>query len=707
MTRFYQILDQIHSYYPEADTSLVEKAYIYTAKAHQGQTRLSGEPYLTHPVEVAFILSQLKLDMASIAAGLLHDTLEDTIVSREELEKEFGEDVVQIVEGVTKLTKLQFESRIKKQAENIRKMILAMSKDIRVILVKLADRLHNMRTLEHQKEEKKARIARETLEIYAPLASRLGIDWIKRELEDLSFMHLYPDQFTSLAREVNERVAKRKAYVEEVKGLIAKKLAEYGLSCQVLGRSKHLYSIFRKMRLKNVGLDEIYDLIAFRIILQTPQECYEALGIVHSLWKPIYYRFKDFIALPKANMYQSLHTTVIGPYSERMEIQIRTEEMDKVAREGIAAHWLYKEGKVVSKERQRGFDWLKSIMEWQKELEDPRQFLQSVKMDLYPDEVYVFTPKGEVKGFPKGATPIDFAYSIHSEVGHHCSGAKIHGRLVPLSYQLQNGDVVEIITSSQHVPSKDWLKLAKTSRALARIRQWIQAQEREQSLALGKELCEREFKKFRFDLNDILKERGDEIAELLSFKTPEDMLVAVGYGKISPVQVFRKATKDLIKEEIPEEREAKRPEKITGKGIQIHGIDNVMIHLARCCMPIPGDNVVGYITRGKGVTVHLENCTNIAALEPERLVEIDWTSPDHETYPVRLKVEATDKQGLLAAISSAISASGANIEKGSVNTIHKQRAEFNFRINVTNHDHLKKIMAGIRKVDGVINVHRM
>jgi GTP pyrophosphokinase len=535
----------------------------------------------------------------------------------------------------------------------------------------------------------------------------LGIDWIKRELEDLSFMHLYPDEFIELAREVDERVTKRQAYVEEVKGIISKKLAENGLSCRVLGRPKHLYSIFKKMHIKNVGLDEVYDLVAFRIILKTPQECYEALGIMHSMWKPISYRFKDFIALPKANMYQSLHTTVIGPYGERVEIQIRTEEMDKVASQGIAAHWLYKEGKVVSKDKQRGFDWLNRLMEWQKELEDPRQFLQSVKMDLFPDEVYVFTPRGDVKGFPKGATPIDFAYSIHTEVGHYCSGAKIHGRLVPLGYQLKNGDVVEIITSSQHVPSKDWLKLAKTSRALTRIRQWIHAQEREQGLALGKELCEREFKKERLDFNELFKERGEEIARSLSFKTTDDLMVAVGFGKISPLQVFHKATREERKEEITEVHEVPRHAKPTGKGIKIHDIDNVMIHLARCCTPIPGDNVLGYITRGKGVTVHKENCSNLASLEPERMVEIDWVSPDHETYPVRLRVEATDKQGLLAAISSAISASGSNIEKASVSTSREKKAVFDFKIDVSDRKHLRKIIAGIRKVDGVINVHRM
>jgi guanosine-3',5'-bis(diphosphate) 3'-pyrophosphohydrolase len=713
MIRLNDILDRIHAYLPDSDTGLVEKAYVYSAKVHAGQTRLSGEPYLSHPLAVSFILTQLRLDPASIAAGLLHDTVEDTLATMEEIESLFGEDVAQIVDGVTKLGKIQSQSRIQKQAENIRKMILAMSKDIRVLLVKLADRLHNMRTLEYQTDSKREKVARETLDIYAPLASRLGIDWIKRELEDLAFVYLYSDDYMQLRAAVEARLGQRKSYVEEVKDIIAKRMAEYGLSCRVLGRPKHLFSIFRKMRLRNVSLDEVYDLIAFRIILKTAKECYEALGIVHALWKPVPGRFKDYISLPKVNMYQSLHTTVMGPYGERMEIQIRTEEMDRVAREGIAAHWLYKEGTILTREKQRSFDWLNQLMEWQKELEDPREFLESVRMDLFPNEVYVFTPQGEVKEFPSGATPVDFAYAIHTEVGHHCAGAKINGRMVSLKYELQNGDAVEIVTSPQHVPSRDWLKLAKTSRALARIRQWIKTAEREKSLALGRDLCNREFKKNRLDFSAVAKTQGNEMAQALSYRTLDDLLVAVGYGKISPVQIVRKLTRENqpeLEEPVQAIEAEGRVKKQAGRpgesDLQIHGLDDIMIHLARCCTPVPGDEVVGYITRGRGVSVHRESCPNVRNFEPDRRVEVAWAQ-SVGIYPVKVRVRAVDQKGILAGVSNAISASEANILEARVNTTPDQMAVFHFVVEVRDGEHLKKILSGIRGVEGVSRVDRI
>lgn len=709
MIRIHDILDQIHSYLPDADTHLVEKAYVYSAKVHAGQVRLSGEPYLSHPLEVALILAKMRLDLPSIAAGLLHDTVEDTLATLDDIKSLFGDDVAQIVDGVTKLSKIKFHSQIQKQAENIRKMILAMSKDLRVILVKLADRLHNMRTLEYQKEHKRVRIARETLDIYAPLASRLGIDWIKRELEDLSFKYLYPAEYEELKEKVEAKLGQRKAYVEEVKDLIARKMADFGLSCRVLGRPKHLYSVFRKMRLRNLPLEEIYDLIAFRIILKTKKECYEALGIVHSLWKPVPGRFKDYICLPKANMYQSLHTTVIGPYGEKMEIQIRTEEMDKVAREGIAAHWLYKEGTIITPEKQKQFDWLNQLMEWQKELEDPREFLDSVRMDLFPNDVYVFTPGGDVKEFPRGATPIDFAYAIHTEVGHRCAGAKVNGKMVPLKYELQNGDVVEIITSPQHVPSRDWLKIAKTSRALTRIRHWIKTEERQKSLNLGKDLLLREFKKNQADFSEFLKDKGEEVAKELSFKSLNELLIAIGYGKISPIQVFKKfqrleqkeeKTDDELIEELNQD-DAKKLEESAQQGINIHGIDNIMVHLGKCCTPVPGDDVIGYITRGRGVTVHRTDCVNIKKLDPERKVDVTWHREPGETYPVRLHVMTTDKKGMLAAVSNAISNGEGNIKEAKVITTPDNNAMFNFLVEVRDSSHLKKIISGIRRVQGV------
>ncbi len=710
MIRLNDILDGIHSYLPDTDTSLVEKAYIYSAKVHAGQTRLSGEPYLSHPLATAYILTRLHLDLASIAAGLLHDTVEDTLASLEELEKMFGKDVAQIVDGVTKLSKIRFESQIQKQAENTRKMVLAMSKDIRVLLVKLADRLHNMRTLEYQKEYKRVKIARETLDIYAPLAGRLGIGWIKNELENLAFFYIYPEEYQGLSKEVEARLGKRKAYVDEVKDLIAKKMADFGLSCKVLGRPKHLYSIFRKMRTRKIPLEEVYDLIAFRIIMKGAKECYEALGIVHSLWKPIPGRFKDYISLPKTNMYQSLHTTVIGPQGERMEIQIRTGEMDVVANEGIAAHWLYKEGTIVSKEKEHRFDWLFELTEWQKELDDPREFIESVKMDLFPNEVYVFTPKGEVKEFPRGATPIDFAYAIHTEVGNHCAGAKVNGRIVPLKYQFHNGETVEIITSNKHFPNRDWLKLAKTSRALARIRQWIKTEEREKSLALGKDLCAREFKRHRLDFNDFIKTKGAEVAEALSFKTSEDMLIAAGYGKVAPSQIIRKLRAGQPEEQEPEEKESrvkKFTEKAEQQGILIHGLDDILIHLGRCCTPIPGDEVIGYITRGRGVTIHRENCSNIRNLDPDRRIEVTWADVDKATYPAKVRVSTVDQKGMLAAVSKEISAGEANILEAKVSTTPDYAAILDFVVDVKDRTQLRKILSSIRRLEGVKLVERV
>ncbi|MEA1868442.1 MAG: bifunctional (p)ppGpp synthetase/guanosine-3',5'-bis(diphosphate) 3'-pyrophosphohydrolase [Thermodesulfobacteriota bacterium] len=710
MIRLNDILDGIHSYLPDTDTSLVEKAYIYSAKVHAEQTRLSGEPYLSHPLATAYILTHLHLDLASIAAGLLHDTVEDTLASVEELEKMFGKDVAQIVDGVTKLSKIRFESQIQKQAENTRKMILAMSKDIRVLLVKLADRLHNMRTLEYQKDIKRVKIARETMDIYAPLAGRLGIGWIKSELEDLAFLYIYPEEYQRLCKEVEDRLGKRKAYVDEVRDLIAKKMIDFGLLCKVIGRPKHLYSIFRKMRTRKVPLGEVYDLIAFRIIMKSTKECYEALGIVHSLWKPIPGRFKDYISLPKANMYQSLHTTVIGPHGERMEIQIRTVEMDVVANQGIAAHWLYKEGTILSKEKAHQFDWLFELTEWQKELDDPREFIESVKMDLFPNEVYVFTPKGEVREFPRGASPIDFAYAIHTEVGNHCAGAKVNGRIVPLKYQFHNGETVEIITSNKHFPNRDWLKLAKTSRARARIRQWIKIEERDKSLALGKDLCAREFKKHRLDFNNFIKTKGAEVAKALSFKTPEDMLIAAGYGKVAPSQIIRKLRAGEPEEQEPEKKES-RVKQITEKaeqqGILIHGLEDILIHLGKCCTPIPGDEVVGYITRGRGVTIHREDCSNIHNLDPNRRIEVTWADVDKATYPAKIRVSTDDRKGMLAAVSNEISAGEANILEAKVTTTPAYAAILDFVIDVKDRTQLRKILSGIRKLEGVNLVERV
>jgi len=730
MIRFSDILDQLHTYLPDADTGLLEKAYVYSAKVHAGQKRLSGEPYLSHPLEVAHILAQMKLDTASIAAGLLHDTIEDTLTTMEDLKDMFGEDVAMIVDGVTKLSKIHFETKLQKQAENIRKMILAMSRDIRVILVKLADRLHNMRTLEHQKPEKQILIARETMDIYAPLASRLGIDWIKRELEDLSFMYLYPLEYKELKEAIEQKLGQKKTYIEEVKDFLAKKMGEYGFSCKVLGRPKHLYSIFRKMQQRQLPLDQIYDLIAFRIILKNTKECYEALGIVHSLWKPIPGRFKDYISLPKANGYQSLHTTVIGPDGERMEIQIRTEEMDLVAREGIAAHWLYKEGKILNKDQQKSFGWLEQLVEWQRELHDPKEFLESVKMDLFPNAIWVFTPKSDVKELPKGATPVDFAYAIHTDIGHHCAGARVNGQLVPLKHELQNGDIVDIITSPHHKPSRDWLKFVKTSKAATRIHNWLKQEEKEKSIALGKEICAKEFKKYRLDLNEVLKKQWPELARgfsAVSLKTPDDLFMAIGTGKLSAIQVVKKLLKEgpaSAKEQaLATKTDIQSPEveaalgisqektptkKGYGNAVMIDGVDDIMTHLGRCCNPLPNDEIIGYITRGRGLTIHRTTCPNVKNMDPDRKIEVSWSSVKNKSqkYPARIVVVTRDKQGMLATISNAISSTNTNILDGRVTTNPDQTAVFHFLLEITDNNHLQNLFAAIKKCEGVLRVMR-
>ncbi|MBX6422154.1 bifunctional (p)ppGpp synthetase/guanosine-3',5'-bis(diphosphate) 3'-pyrophosphohydrolase [Thermosulfurimonas sp. F29] len=711
IVRLSDILDQIQSYLPGANTYLVEKAYVFAAKAHAGQIRKSGEPYLSHPLAVAYILAQMKLDLPTIAAGMLHDTVEDSSLTLDDLRKHFGEEVALIVDGVTKLSALPTSSRLHQQAENFRKMLLAMAKDLRVILVKLADRLHNMRTLQYQPEPKRRRIARETLDIYAPLASRLGIDWIKQELEDLSFRYLYPEEYARLRAEVEKRVEEAQEYVEEVKELIRKTLSKHGISARVLGRTKHLWSVYRKLERYGLTvdqLDQIYDLIGFRVIVKTVKECYEVLGIIHALWPPIPGRFKDYISLPKPNLYQSLHTTVMGPKGKRIEIQIRTEEMDRIANEGIAAHWLYKEGAILSPSESKKFEWLERLVELQKELKNPREFLESLRMDLFPEEVYVFTPQGDIKVLPRGATPVDFAYAIHTEVGHHCARAWVNGRLVPLDYRLETGDVVKIDTSPQHRPSRDWLKFVKTSRARSRIRQWLRQEERERVVAAGREILAREFRKHRRNVTEFLEsQRALEIAQKFNLKSVEDLLAAVGYGKITPAQVVRRALGEekparTVCERVPETGEVQCP----GEVLLMDGTRDVLFHLSRCCNPVPGDEVVGYITRGRGISVHRVNCPNVAILDDERKIEVRWEKSDGSVHPVRLSVITQDRKGMLAAVSSAISTAEANILKAEVQTTPDRRAVFDIVVEVTDRRHLDKIMANVRSVDGVLKVER-
>ncbi|MBI4620186.1 MAG: bifunctional (p)ppGpp synthetase/guanosine-3',5'-bis(diphosphate) 3'-pyrophosphohydrolase [Desulfobacterales bacterium] len=713
MIRLNDIIDKIHAYNPDTDVDLIEKAYVFSAKIHQGQVRLSGEPYLIHPLEVAGILADLKLDVATIATGLLHDAVEDTFATLEEIEELFGKEISPLVDGVTKISKITFGTHEEQQAENFRKMLIAMAKDIRVILIKLADRLHNMRTLEYHSPKKQREIAKETLDIYAPLANRLGIGWVRAELEDLSLQFLEPEVYYDLMKKVVKRKKEGNAYIHEVKTIISNRLAEYNLKDHVEGRLKHIYSIYQKMKKQNIEFDRVYDLIAFRIILDSVQECYEALGIIHSLWKPVPGRFKDHVAMPKANMYQSLHTTVIGPHGERVEIQIRTGEMHRIAEEGIASHWKYKEGKDIGEKTDREFAWLRRLLEWQQDMKDPGEFLESVRVDLFPEEVYVFTPKGEVKEFPRGATPLDFAYSIHTDVGHKCSGAKVNGKIVPLKYELKNGDTLEIITSSNQHPSIDWLKIVKTSRAKAKIRHWVKTNQREQSISLGLEICEKEFKKYKLNFSKHTK-TGElkVIAEEFGLHDVDDLLAEVGYGKLSVKQIIHRIIpKERLDTEFTEEailqKVAKKAGKKDGGGVKIRGVEDIMVRFGKCCNPLPGDDIIGYITRGRGVTVHLSNCPTILHNVSERTIDVEWDIEDKSMHLVRIRVVCVDKKGLLAAMSSSIALSEANIINAQIHTTQEKKAVSIFEVEVSDLKHLQNIINSMQNIKGVINVERL
>lgn len=714
MIRLNDILDKVVTYNPVADLDLIRKAYVYCAKVHQGQTRLSGEPYLVHPMEVAGVLADLKLDVPTVVTGLLHDTIEDTLTTREELEGMFGVEVANLVDGVTKIGKIHFKTKEESQAENFRKMLLAMANDIRVILVKLADRLHNMRTLQYQPEPKQRSISRETLDIYAPLANRLGISWIKSELEDLSFRYLEPRIYYDLASKVAKKKKERESYVEEVRQIIVSKLAEHDLKGDVFGRSKHLYSIWRKMQARNVDIDQIYDLVAIRVMVNDIRECYEVLGIIHSTWKPIPGRFKDYIAMPKGNMYQSLHTTVIGPHGERMEVQIRTSDMHRVAEAGIAAHWKYKEGKGYDEKEVKRFAWLRQLLEWQQELQDSHEFMNTVKVELFPEEVYVFTPRGDVKSFPKGSTPIDLAYTIHTDIGHRCVGAKVNGKLVPLKYELKNGDIVEVITSPHHTPSKDWLKIVKSSRARNKIRAWIKTEERVRSMSLGKEILEKEFR--RYSLNLAKLQKSGEIKRVASefgLSTDDDLMAAVGYGKLSANQVIGKLLPEEKLQERQEQKESrigKMIGKLTGSSpsaIQIGGVDDVLVRFGKCCNPVPGDDIIGFITRGRGVTIHTADCPVALENDPERRIAVTWNRERKAALPVKIRVSCHDQKGILATITQAITDCEANISSASIQSTVDKRGVNVFEVDVTDLNHLKRVMNNIMKLSGVISVERM
>lgn len=714
MIRLNDILDKVSAYNPTADHNLIRRAYVYCAKVHQGQTRLSGEPYIIHPMEVAGLLADLKLDVPSIVTGFLHDTIEDTLATSEDLTSMFGSEVADLVEGVTKISKINFKTKEESQAENFRKMLLAMAIDIRVILVKLADRLHNMRTLEFQDEVKQRRIARETMDIYAPIANRLGISWIKVELEDLSFRYLHPEIYFDLVRKISQKKQEREAFVEEAKAIISEKLAFYGITGEVSGRSKHLYSIYRKMEKRNVEFEEIYDLIAVRILVDDVRECYEVLGVIHSAWKPIPGRFKDYIAMPKGNMYQSLHTTVIGPHGDRLEVQIRTHEMHSVADAGIAAHWKYKEGKGYDEKEVKRFAWLRQLLEWQQDLQDSKEFMDSVKVELFTEEVYVFTPKGDVKGYPKGSTPIDFAYSVHTDIGHRCVGAKVNGKLVPLKYELKNGDIVEVITSPHHTPSKDWLKIVKSSRARNKIRAWIKIEERKRSIVLGRDICEKDLRRYSINLLKIQKSgEFKKIAAEFGYAADDDLLAAVGYGKISSSQIVGKLRpEEKLKDRTihKESRLESVINKLKGKSnsaVEISGLDDVLVRFGKCCNPVPGDDIIGFITRGKGVTVHTADCQFGLESDPERRVDVVWSNAKSTALPVKIRVLCHDVKGILATITLAITNCEANIASAQIQSTIDQRGENIFEVNVTDLAHLQKVMNSLMKIKGVIKVERI
>jgi len=712
MQRITDILDKTQSYLSSEEQEIIEKAYIFSASVHLGQVRLSGEPYLTHPMEVAGILADMKLDASTIATGILHDTVEDTLATLTQINDAFGKEIAFLVEGLTKISRITYGSTVEHQAENFRKMILAMSSDIRILLIRLADRVHNMRTLEFQTSEKQKFIAGETLELYAPLANRLGINWMRVELEDLAFRYINTEAYYDIIGRLAKKEEEREDYTKEVKNVIQREIDRFGLKGEIEGRAKHLFSIYRKMEEQRIDLDEVYDLIAFRIILDSDREseCYEALSVVHALWKPVPGRFKDYIAMPKANNYRALHTTVIGPYGERVEIQIRNRIMHEWAEEGIAAHWRYKEGRSYRSNDDDQIKRLRDLLEVQQELKNPREFMSNLKMALFPDEVYVFTPKGDVKAFPKGATPIDFAYSIHTDIGNQCIGAKVNRSIVPLKYVFQNGDTVEIITQAGHHPSKDWLKYAVTTRAISKIKNWVKAEERKKSVTLGKDLLEKEFKKHHLKFSQVVK--SEEIRKIFaeySVNTIDDLMASVGYGKVSAKRVVNQF---LPEEELKpdEDRIIKEKKKHVSSsvGISLTGIEDIMVRFAKCCNPIPGDEILGYISRGRGITVHTAHCSSAGKMDPERIVDVQWNIKEKQTYPVNMRVYCRDKKGLLAEVSTVISSLDINISHAEVETKPADmQAILSFKLDVNDLQQFNQVLLAIRKLKSVISVERV
>jgi len=715
-----RLLKEIQQSYPPPHDEIVKKALVFAKNAHKNQFRESGEPYFIHPYEVATILFDLGLDIDTVVAGLLHDVIEDTSVTYSEIQEQFGVEIAELVDGVTKLGRLEYKTKEEQQAENLRKMFLAMAKDIRVILIKLADRLHNMRTLKFLDPEKQKEIAKETLEIYAPLAHRLGIFKIKWELEDLSLRYIDTDGYYDLVNKVAMKRKEREEYIQHVIETLREHINELNIHAEIEGRPKHFYSIYKKMVLQGKSFDQIYDLIAVRVIVDTVKDCYAVLGIVHTLWKPIPGRFKDYIAVPKPNMYQSLHTTVMGPYGEPFEIQIRTFEMHRTAEYGIAAHWKYKEGRRDNTDLDSKLSWLRELLEWQNDLKDAREFMETLKIDLFTDEVFVFTPKGDVIDLPKGAIPLDFAYRIHSDIGNKCVGAKVNGKIVPLEYQLQTGDIVEILTStSSRGPSRDWLNIVKTSQAKNKIKQWFKKELKEENIIKGKDMLEREAKRQGYSLPQLLKTEWLEIIlKRFSLHSIDDMYAAVGYGGITSHQIITRLVeehKKLKKLEIKEEpiiKQGNKDEKgplLSTQGIVVKGVSNVLVRFSRCCNPVPGDDIIGYITRGRGVSIHRKDCSNLtdSSVEPERFVDVDWEPSSKSSYHAEIQIIAADRNGLLFDITNLISEMKIVVTAINARTNRNKTAVVNLIVEITDTEQLEKIIRQFKKLPEIVEVFRV
>jgi GTP pyrophosphokinase len=716
MIRFEDLVEKVRATNPDADIELLRRAYVFSAFEHKGQVRHSGEPYLVHPLEVADQLADMKLDVVAIAAGLLHDIVEDTQTPIERITELFGADVAHVVEGVTKLGAIQFSSSEERQAENFRKMLLAMVDDIRVILVKLADRLHNMRTLHHLPEERRITIAQETRDIYAPIANRLGMSKVKNELEELAFKYLESKAYESLRARVESRRRATEGMIEELKKTISAKLAEAQVPVIAIdGRIKRLFSIHQKLKRQKIDLDQVYDLVALRIVTQSVKDCYAALGIIHQTWSPVPGRIKDFIAMPGPNGYQSLHTSVVSERGFPFEVQIRTTEMHRTAEEGIAAHWKYKEGRVGAGRDEQYFLWLRQLLESQQEVRDPQEFLQNLKIELYPEEVYIFTPKGEVKSLPRDATPVDFAYAIHTDVGHQCVGARVNGKMVPLRARLRNGDIVEIVTAVGHKPSRDWLNFVVTSRARSKIKHYIHAEEKERSVELGRKMFDKEARRFGLSMKNLLEPaRLAPVLAEYGMGKADELLAAIGYGKLSAKTALAKfVPPEQLKEtpETPISTVAQAVRRVLGAGedkITVRGADDLMVFRARCCNPIRGEKIVGYITRGKGVSVHSAACTNVLNLlyDPERRIEVEWDKGgDVVPYTVRLSIQVEDRKGILADVSSKIANINTNIRNVEA-TVNAEMGRIDMTVEISDVKHLQKVIKSLRSVDGVVDVER-